>query len=189
MFRETSQFEPSIYIPICAFDIFGSLRIRAWHNTGENDATKKESFGEEAAKHHSSVRWLHMPPLVLSSLQWSDKWSKKLRCRPSWTLIITCNGLARCWGGIRPAGQVAVGRRMASSSNNESRANWTPICCHAKHSEPLKTASSHSERVWWECFLPQGSRAVKKGGWKTRAMSYWLRSGGKVKYELQCTVY
>lgn len=90
-----------------------------------------------------------MPPLVLSSLQCSDKWSKKLRCRPSWTLIITCNGLARCWGGNRPAGQVAVGRRMASSSNNESRANWTPICCHAKRSEPLKTASSHSERVWW----------------------------------------
>lgn len=123
----------------------------------ENDATKT-NFGEdslrslEAEKHHSSVRWLHMPPLVLSSLQWSDKWSKKLRCRPSWTLIITCNGWARCWGGIRPAGQVAVGRRMASSSNNESRANWTPICCHAKRSEPLKTASSHSERGWWAHF-------------------------------------
>lgn len=147
MFREISQLELSVFIPICALDIFGSLRIRAWYH--KHDA-RKQNFGEEVLllkKHQSSVRWLHMPPLVLFSLQWSDKWSKKLRCRPSWSLIITCNGLARCWGGIRPAGQVVVGRRMASSSNNESRANWTPICCHAKRSEPLKTASSHSERI------------------------------------------
>lgn len=49
MFREISQFELSIFIPICALDISGSLRIRAWYyklEKVENDATKT-NFGED----------------------------------------------------------------------------------------------------------------------------------------------
>lgn len=101
-------------------------------------------------------RRLHMPLLVHFPLQHSYKWSKKSRRLPSWALIITCNGLARCWSGTGPVGQVAMRRRMAWSSINESTANWIPICWHAKCSEPLKSSLfSHSvrrKRARWLAF-------------------------------------
>lgn len=101
-------------------------------------------------------RRLHMPLLVHFPLQHSYKWSKKSRHLPSWVLIITCNGLARCWSGTGPVGQVAMRRRMAWSSINESTANWIPICWHAKCLEPLKSSLfSHSvrrKRARWLAF-------------------------------------
>lgn len=101
-------------------------------------------------------RRLHMPLLVHFPLQHSYKWSKKSQRLPSWALIITCNGLARCWSGTGPVGQVAMRRRMAWSSINESTANWIPICWHAKCLEPLKSSLfSHSvrrKRARWLAF-------------------------------------
>lgn len=101
-------------------------------------------------------RRLHMPLLVHFPLQRSYKWSKKSRRLPSWAMIITCNGLARCWSGTGPVGQVALRSWMAWSSINESTANWIPICWHAKCSKPLKSSpfsrSVRRKRAQWLAF-------------------------------------